>query len=72
MTGGLNTIKLTIGEAIAAANGLDTPIDTNAKVVPLIVAGRMLLPLRFVTESLGATVGYNQATKTIATTYPAY
>ncbi|MFA5789606.1 MAG: stalk domain-containing protein [Caldisericia bacterium] len=44
----------------------------NAKVVPLIVAGRMLLPLRFVTESPGATVVYNQTTKTIAATYPAY
>lgn len=72
ITGGISTLKLTLGKATAIVNGLDTPIDTNAKVVPLIVAGRMLLPVRFVAESLGATVGYNQATKTITMTYLAY
>jgi len=72
ITGGISTLKLTIGKATAVVNGMSTPIDTNAKVVPLIVAGRMLLPVRFVAESLGATVGYNQATKTITMTYLAY
>jgi len=72
ITGGTNTLKLTLGKATAVVNGLDTPIDTNAKVVPLIVAGRMLLPVRFVAESLGATVNYNQVTKTITMTYLAY
>jgi hypothetical protein len=56
----MNTLKLTLSKATAVVNGLDTPIDTNAKVVPIIVAGRMLLSVRFVAESLGATVSYNQ------------
>jgi hypothetical protein len=68
----MNTLKLTLGKTTAAVNGLDTPIDTNAKVVPIIVAGRMLLSVRFVAESLGATVSYNQPTKTITITYLAY
>jgi photosystem II stability/assembly factor-like uncharacterized protein len=53
ITGGISTLKLTLGKATAIVNGLDTPIDTNTKVVPLIVAGRMLLPVRFVAESRG-------------------
>lgn len=68
----MNTLKLTLSKATAVVNGLDTPIDTNAKVIPLIVAGRMLLPVRFVAESLGATVGYNQTARTITITYLAY
>jgi len=72
ITGGMSSLTLTIGKATAVVNWLDTPIDTNAKVVPLIVAGRMLLPVRFVAESLGATVDYNQATKAITMTYLAY
>jgi len=72
ITGGINNLTLTIGKTTAVVNGLDTPIDTNAKVVPLIIAGRMLLPVRFVAESLGATIGYNQATRTITMNYLAY
>jgi photosystem II stability/assembly factor-like uncharacterized protein len=72
VTGGLSTLKLTVGKATAIRNGLDTPIDANAKVVPVIVSGRMLLPLRFVAESLGADVSYNQTTKTISITYSAF
>ena len=72
ITGATNTLTLTIGKATAVVNGRDTLIDTDAKVVPILVAGRMLLPVRFVAESLGATVTYNQATKVIAMTYIAY
>jgi hypothetical protein len=72
ITGGMSNLKLTIGKATAVVNNRDTPIDTNAKVIPLIVAGRMLLPVRFVAESLGATVGYNQTARTITITYLAY
>lgn len=34
-----------------------------------IINGRTMLPLRFVTESLGATVGWDVATQTITITY---
>jgi hypothetical protein len=72
ITGGTNTLKLTLGKATAVVNSRDTLIDTDAKVVPILVAGRMLLPVRFVAESLGATVTYDQATKVIPMTYLAY
>jgi len=42
--------------------------DTNHKVVPEIINGRTMLPLRFVAESLGSTVDWNGDTKTITIT----
>lgn len=71
-TGGMSTIKLSPGKATAVVNGLDTPLDMDVKVVPIIVAGRMPLPLRFVAESLRATVGYDRAARTITITCLAY
>jgi hypothetical protein len=70
VTLGKKTIALWIGKSAATVNGVSTPIDsTNAKVVPEIINGRTMLPLRFVTENLGATVGWDQNTQTITITY---
>jgi len=70
VTLGKKTIALWIGKNAATVNGVSTLIDsTNAKVVPEIINGRTMLPLRFVTENLGATVGWAAATKTITITY---
>ena len=52
-------------------NGVDTPIDaTNPKVVPEIINGRIMLPLRFVAENLGAKVDWEPSIQTITITYP--
>jgi hypothetical protein len=46
------------------------PIDSqNLQVVPEIINSRTMLPLRFVTERLGATLGWDQNTQTITITY---
>ena len=67
---GTNTIELWIGNPQAKVNGITKWIDdTNHKVVPEIINGRTMIPLRFVTENLGATVDWNQDTKTITITY---
>ncbi|MCW1309794.1 MAG: PQQ-binding-like beta-propeller repeat protein, partial [Candidatus Nanoarchaeia archaeon] len=67
---GSNTIELWIGKSSALVNGIDTPIDSsNPKVVPEIINGRTMLPLRFVAESLGCDVQWDSATKTITITY---
>mgnify|MGYP003587171061 CR=1 FL=1 len=64
------TIELWIGKNVAKVNGVNKPIDsTNSKVVPEIVNGRTMLPLRFVTENLGATVDWDNNTKTVTITY---
>lgn len=66
---GATTVELTIGSNKAKVDGKSVPIDANVSVVPLIVSGRTMLPLRFVTESLGAEVSYQQSTKAITITY---
>jgi hypothetical protein len=64
-------VKLVIGKSSALVNGKSTPIDsTNPKVVPQVLNGRTMLPLRFVAESLGADVQWQGSTRTITVTYP--
>ena len=64
------TIELWIGKSIAKVNDVSVQIDPqNAEVVPVIVDGRTMLPVRFVAENLGATVNWNGTTQTIAITY---
>ncbi len=59
-------LVLTIGKSLATLNGNTVAIDTsNSKVVPVIMNGRTLLPLRFVAESLGFEVTWDAATQTI-------
>lgn len=70
VTLGGNTIELWISKNIARVNGINTPIDsTNTKVVPEIINGRTMLPLRFVSENIGCSVLWTDATRTITITY---
>ena len=60
------TLFLQIGNYAAVAEGKLTWIDlANKNVIPYIKDGRTMVPLRFLTESLGATVGYNEETRGI-------
>ncbi len=64
-------IELWIGKNIAKVNNIDTPIDPdNPKVVPMIINGRTMLPVRFVAENLGCKVDWEPNTKTVTITYP--
>jgi len=64
------TIELWIGKSTAKVNGINTPIDsTNSKVVPEIINGRTMLPLRFVSENLGCIVEWESTTKIITIIY---
>ena len=66
---GSNSIRLQIGNANALVNGENKLIDPqNLKVVPEIINGRTMLPLRFVAENLGCTVDWDGTTKTITIT----
>lgn len=63
-------MELWIGKSVAKINGTDTLIDpSNSNVKPITISGRTMLPLRFVAESLGCEVGWNEATQGIAVTY---
>jgi len=61
------TVELWIGKSLARVNGVDTPIDpNNPTVAPFILPpGRTMLPLRFVSESLGAKVYWLQETREV-------
>jgi hypothetical protein len=67
---GVQTVVLWIDKSSAAVDGTTTPIDAdNTQVVPEIVNGRTMLPVRFVSESLGCSVQWVDATKTITITF---
>lgn len=67
------TIELWIGVAYARVNGVNKLIDsTNTAVTPIIVEpGRTMLPIRFISENLGAKVDWNSANREITVTYSA-
>lgn len=63
---GTKTLELIIAKPLATVNGTPIAIDpANALVVPIIVKGRTMLPVRFVAEQLGATVGWAPVTQTV-------
>jgi Copper amine oxidase N-terminal domain len=61
-TKGSTTVSLTIGSAQATVNGQTQTLD----VAPFIVGATTYVPLRFVAQSLGAQVGYDNSTRVVA------
>lgn len=59
-TKGETTVRLSIGVKTAYKNGTPFILDVPAK----IVGGRTMVPLRFVSETLGAKVDWDQKTQT--------
>ncbi len=67
---GDNALDLWIGKPTASLNGTSLPIDTeNPRVIPVIMSGRTMLPLRFVSESLGIDVLWEPTARMIRLTY---
>lgn len=58
---GTQTVELTIGSSQARVNDAPTLLDVPA----LAVNGRTMVPLRFISEALGATVQWVEASRTI-------
>jgi len=61
------SIEMWIGNTNALVNGSRASCDP----APTIVGGSTVVPTRFVTENLGASVQWYSATKTVVITYPA-
>ncbi|WP_337098074.1 stalk domain-containing protein [Paenibacillus sp. YIM B09110] len=59
---GKQTVELTLGSRTAKINGVSASLDA----APLNVKGSLLVPLRFVGESLGVWVNWNGSTSTAA------
>ena len=70
ITRGDTTIELWIGNNTAKVNGVSKIIDPdNLNVKPIIInPGRTMLPLRFISETLGCNVEWNQETQQITIT----
>jgi hypothetical protein len=67
---GEHSVDVAVGGNIGYVDDKAVAIDpANPKVVPVIINNRTMLPLRFVTENLGATVGWDAATQTITIRY---
>jgi len=60
-TGRGRTVSLTIGSTQATVDGQTTTLD----VAPFVIGSRTLVPLRFIAQSLGATVNWNDSTSTV-------
>jgi len=58
---GERTVTLRIGEQTALVDGVAVPLDVPAQ----IIGNRTYIPLRFLSEGLGAEVGYDGATRTV-------
>jgi Copper amine oxidase N-terminal domain len=60
-TGNGRSISLTIGSTQATVGGQPETLD----VAPFIVASTTFVPLRFISQALGATVNWNDSTSTV-------
>lgn len=58
---GDRVVQMTIGSKTMLINGIAITMD----VAPEIKDGRTMLPFRYVAQALGATVGWDEATKTV-------
>ncbi|WP_411347405.1 family 10 glycosylhydrolase [Paenibacillus sp. WLX2291] len=58
---GKNKLVLTSGQPTATVNGTSVSLDTSVQMK----GGRVMVPLRFIGEGLGLTVGWNQGTQTV-------
>jgi len=61
---GTTSVELQIGSTTARVNGAAVTLDVPAQ----IVGGRTLVPLRFISESLGASVNYDAGSRTVTIT----
>jgi hypothetical protein len=55
-------VSFKVGDSVATVNGVQKQLSPPA----LIINGRTMVPLRFVSESLGATVNWDSQTKTVS------
>ncbi len=61
-----DAVCLKLGSPYALVRQKQTPIDADNKdVTPFVVNNRTLVPVRFIAESFGADVDWNQDTKTV-------
>ncbi|MFZ2413627.1 MAG: ABC transporter substrate-binding protein [Candidatus Cryosericum sp.] len=65
-----HVVELTVGDARAKVDGRAVWIDTDHRVAPTIVLGRVMIPVRFAAESLGGLATWRAQSRTITLTLP--
>jgi hypothetical protein len=60
-TAGRTTVQLQVGSTQATVNGQPTTLDAP----PFLVGGRLLVPLRFISQALGASVNFVSSSDTV-------
>ena len=65
---GAKNIVLTIGSLTATVNGVKTTLDVAPKILS---TGRTVVPVRFISESIGAKVDWNATTRMVTVTMAA-
>lgn len=60
------TIEMWIGKSVAVVNGVSVTVDPP----PQVIKGSTMVPLRFISDNLGAGTEWRATTKTIIITYP--
>jgi len=68
--GGNRIIKIKLGSPIAIIDGKETPLMKELLIAPVVIKGTSMVPLRFISESMGAQVGFEAPTKKITITWP--
>ena len=63
------TLEMWVGKPTAKLGGKDVSIDQNPSVTPVIRSGRTLVPMRFLCESLGCEVSWDEVSKKVTITY---
>jgi titin len=72
ITMGSTVIEMWIGNNEAYVNGAPTQIDPgNPAVTPIILDGRTMLPIRFVSENLNCDVNWDGAQQEVEVVHPA-
>jgi len=66
----LHMVQLTVGNANARIDGRTVWIDTDHRVVPTIVLGHVMVPVRFAAQSLGGLATWTVQSRTITLTLP--
>ncbi len=62
-----DVVALKVDNPNAYAKGAKTYVDTsNLDIKPIVQNGRTLVPVRFISENIGATVGWDDATQTVS------
>ncbi|MDD3766282.1 MAG: beta-propeller domain-containing protein [Eubacteriales bacterium] len=67
-----DAIILYVDSNMALSGGKEVKIDENESVVPIVENGRTLVPVRFIAESLGMEVSFDEGTNKVSLTDDTY